>query len=367
MDSSLPVEHCRILDATDVAESLSIPKARERHKWACPTCGSSDGLHIYPGAGRGACCFAGCGEQGYDAISLVQASLGLDFKPAVRWLAQEFGFSEKEGEGTEDYRERIAEKIEQKRRERERLRRQRHREARPIYGHLFDRMGLGPLGREYLEGRGLDPTKAKRVGVRSVESDADWGEVRMAVWPDELQTAGLAGRGDDGVYPVPWRTPFLVFAYGLDDKETIDLLRFRDLSGADGPKYLSPLGMSQTTPYLGWFAYDIDHPTIYICEGELDALSVISWTGGVPAVASPGNGVWSRGWSEPLRWFQEAIVLCDGDEAGLAFSQKVRKMTADALGEDWCDQRLRRQVLPEGTDVNDALCDDSLSDILKAA
>lgn len=91
-DAALPddlLAALRGLSCADLAPDLGLVKARERGKWSCPLCGSSDGLHCYP-AGRGARCYA-CGANA-DPIELARASQGLDFPGAVRWLCDRQGW-----------------------------------------------------------------------------------------------------------------------------------------------------------------------------------------------------------------------------------------------------------------------------------
>jgi len=362
------LQNCRLLDATQVAELLRIPKARERHKWACPACGSSDGLHVYPGPGRGATCFA-CGQHP-DAIDLVQFITGQDFHGAIRWLASEFGFSDLV-DGTADpieakRRQReLRQQIEERQLEKVRLEAQARKKARAVYDRLWPELTLGAAARTCLDKRAIPPHVAHHVGIRSVESGAKWRELREGFWPGELEAAGLVGRGDDGPYPVPWRTPFMVIPYWLE-QSGIDTVRFRDLSGQSAAKYISPRDQRPTVPYQSHAAHELadDYDTLYICEGELNALSVTY--AGAPALGSCGSGVWAPEWSRPFRWWSSVVVLCDGDDAGRKFSERVRDATVEALGRDWTDRRLRRRIFVPGTDANDILVDGRLEELVRA-
>ncbi|MFP4600324.1 MAG: hypothetical protein ACLFVJ_18865 [Persicimonas sp.] len=366
---NLALEYCRLIDATHLVELLDLPKARERRKWACPACGSSDALHVYPGPGRGSTCFS-C-DAHPDAIDLVELVIGTDFMGAVRWLAGEFGFTDLV-DGTADPREarerhkKIKAQVERRRKEKARMEAKARKRARSVYNKLWPMLELGPAGREYLEARGIPVHVAGHVGIRSVESMDQWRDIRSGFWPGTLAQAGLEGANDGDTYPVPWRAPFLVIPYWLEEGG-IDVIRFRDLSGKSNAKYLSPLGQRPTTPYLSHAAYDIadDYPTLYVCEGELNALSVL-WAG-APAVSSCGNGVWRPEWSRPFRWYGQVVVLCDGDDAGRAFSVRVRDGTAEVLGRDWTQRKLKRRIFIPGTDANDALVDGRLEELVRAA
>lgn len=364
----LALEHCRLLDATDVAELCGLPKARERHKWGCPACGSSDALHVYSGPGRGSTCFS-CNAHP-DAIDLVELTQGLDFQESIKWLAGEFGFDDLIDGGADPHEARrrtreIKDRIEERRQEKARLEVESRKKAWAVYDKLWPMLELGPSGADCLESRAIPTKVARHVGIRSVESDDQWQVIRRKFWPGTLESAGLTGRKDGDTYPVPWRAPFLVIPYWLEGGG-VDVLRFRDLSG-DAPKYLSPLGQKPTTPYLGHAAHELadDYQTLYICEGEINALSVV-WAGS-PAISSCGNGVWRGEWSKPFRWWRRVVVLCDGDDAGRAFAERVRDATADAVGRDWTDKHLKRRIFIPGTDANDALVDGRLKELVRAA
>src|SRR5690554_6412024 len=273
--NSLPIEYARLIDATDVAERLHLPKARERHKWACPCCGSSDALHVYPGPGRGSSCYS-CGESP-DAIGLVMRAGGMKFMDAIRWLAGEFGFSDligdKSASSTLDAKRRLRDvqaQIAERERERDRLEVERRYAAYDVWDRIWPMLTLGIEGWEYMEGRAIPYEVAEHCGIRSVATEAAWQNIREQFTDDELEGAGLLGKNSRGAYPVPWRVPFLVIPYFLSEGG-IDILRFRDLSGS-APKYLSPLGHRPTTASLDHSGHVLadDYPTLFICEGEIN-------------------------------------------------------------------------------------------------
>src|SRR4051812_39332725 len=88
--SPLPVLAVKALDAATVAGWLGLePSRRERHKYACRWCESSDALHLYLEPGRGAHCFA-CAKS-YSVIDLVMQVRGFAFREALTWLADRAG------------------------------------------------------------------------------------------------------------------------------------------------------------------------------------------------------------------------------------------------------------------------------------
>lgn len=78
----------RSLDMTTVLERLGAERARQRHKWSCPVCGSSDALHLYPRDNRAHCYAEG---EGYNPLDLLMAAEGLDALEAARHLSGWFG------------------------------------------------------------------------------------------------------------------------------------------------------------------------------------------------------------------------------------------------------------------------------------
>lgn len=353
------------LSAPTVAHALGLTKARERHKWSCPACGSSDGLHVYEGEGRGAFCWA-C-DKGFDAIDLVRAATQLAFKEAVAWLAHEFSFSHNPIPVSPSERVRIdRERAEKQRAEDE----QRERDtvtAREVYNTLWESMRLGPVGREYLESRCIPYEVADHVGIRSVETRSEWESIRSACEPGDLATAGLVGTNKKGEeYPVPWSTPFLVLPYWLD--VGLDVLRFRSLKylGSKGLRYVSPMGRQPSVPFLSWSAGRVaveNKSTLYICEGEFDSLSIV--LAGHPAIGIPGSGAWRDEWCEYLRDVDSVVIIGDGDEGGLRLIEKVATSIKKTLGEKWLTSgRLKQQLFARGTDANEALILGRLNDFL---
>lgn len=366
-DLSAAIECCRLLDATEVATAANLPKSKESRKWACPACPSSDALHVYQGPGRGAHCFS-CGGS-FDAVGLVMGTAKLEFKASVEWLATQFGFSDLIS-GTVDLSEvkkrraAIDAEMQKREAERKRLDAERMRQAQGVFTRFWGSLTLGPAGQEYLQSRAIPLDVAEHFGLVSIESEEQLQAVHAQFWPDELEVAGLVGVNERGLYPFPWRTPCLVIPYA--DEGGLSFLRFRDLSGGT-PKYISPRGLRPTGPWNAHASYDhADHyPTLYICEGELNALSVI--LAGQPALGSCGNGIWLPEWSKGFRYYQRVVILCDGDEPGIRFSERVKAATSDALGPDWVKRRLRRRIFRQGTDANDVLQQGVLGEVLNAA
>ena len=369
--NDLLLASCReLVDCSQLAHSLGAAPAREQQKWACPRCGSSDALHLYQGAGRGGYCFS-CG-QGIDAIGLVRSLLGLGFREAVKVVAEEGGFADlvdredalpPDNHRRKERRRQMRERVEGQRREREREREERHLRAMPIFREVWRRTWFRESGRRHLESRGLSLECQRHLGLTSVESRQEWEDIcREVAEPAALEEAGLIGRGRDGeTYPIPWAFPVLVIPYvGRGEAFDLDLIRFRSLAGPparSGPKYLSPAGHRPTRPYSHQCIPMCDlHERIYICEGEIDCISIQEV--GCPSIACPGAAVWQDEWAIELAFWSKVVVVQDGDEAGGRFGDRV------------CESLMRRRIpherliLEDGMDANDHLVDGTLKGVL---
>lgn len=78
------------------------------------------------------------------------------------------------------------------------------------------------------------------------------------------------------------------------------------------PKYRAPSGMDRTLYNVLAFRQDSD--TIYVCEGEIDALTLSVC--GFPAVAVPGVSQWKDHFTKCFTEYTQVFVVADGDEAG---------------------------------------------------
>ena len=83
--------------------------------------------------------------------------------------------------------------------------------------------------------------------------------------------------------------------------------------------------------------------TIYIAEGELDALSVT--VAGFPCIGIPGAGKWQPHYAKLLEDFDDVVVFADGDKAGRDFAKRIRSELNNA----------RIVYFPEGEDANSVL------------
>lgn len=78
------------------------------------------------------------------------------------------------------------------------------------------------------------------------------------------------------------------------------------------PKYRAPLGAERTLYNVLDFKKDTD--TVYVCEGELDAMTLSLC--GFAAVAVPGVSNWKDHYARCFSDYTNVFVVADGDEAG---------------------------------------------------
>lgn len=95
-------------------------------------------------------------------------------------------------------------------------------------------------------------------------------------------------------------------------------IRYRSLPGSGEPKYLSRPG-DPGRPF-NVQALRTSQRTIYITEGELDAISC--QVASLPAVAIPGVQMWQKAYGRLFRW-RDVVVLADGDKPGREFAKEV--------------------------------------------
>lgn len=152
----------------------------------------------------------------------------------------------------------------------------------------------------YLQSRGIGPQVAStfRLGV--------------------LRNPLLGHEQFRGRLSIPYITPrggVVTFTFRcLQDHVCNDTVLY---IGKDGKprkckKYRAPDGMERTLYNVMDFRKDTD--TIYICEGEIDALTLS--TCGFAAVAVPGVHQWKDHFTRCFIEYPKVFVVADGDEAG---------------------------------------------------
>ena len=125
----------------------------------------------------------------------------------------------------------------------------------------------------------------------------------------------------------------------------VDIRRWlRPEKREDTPKILS-----WKTGYGGARLYPEDQlqePTVVLCEGELDALALISC--GIPAITlTSGAATWPQSASTALQGHR-VYILMDNDEAGIEGAKKRRQELPESTLLQWPER-------PEGWDATDEI------------
>lgn len=370
MLSQSTIMSCKAVHPLAVVEALAKP-ARERYKWSCVACGSSDGMHVSRQRDR-AKCYA-CGES-WDAIGLVASASNLEFIEACRELARLVGIDVEEGESSPSRRRMTGQVMRSPRcpSRSSRIPESQIEAARDLIDRLYEET-LDPLDDEacrYLEGRKIDPLVAQAAGVRSW-SPWDWARVASAD-PQLTRLAGL--RRDNGDVHPYWsaeaQQTALVTPY-RDWFGRVVSLQFRPIRDVEaGGKRIKDWSLrkvegGRVAEEAGAFvpADQERGPCVYVVEGTIDALSIRMC--GRSVVAAPGSGAWRDDWSRRhLAGRQQVIVFADADEAGKRFAARVVESVRTH-----CPNTLALAVATTtaGCDANDMLREGELEELLLKA
>lgn len=88
-----------------------------------------------------------------------------------------------------------------------------------------------------------------------------------------------------------------------------------------------------------------NNSTVYLCEGEIDALTLLDKGENKVVATTTGAGSFDLAWIDQLKGIQTIIIVYDPDEPG----QKGAREVARRLGYDRCFN----VVLPDGLDINE--------------
>lgn len=166
----------------------------------------------------------------------------------------------------------------------------------------------------YLEGRGFTEETAVRARLGVVDEPLPWN----------------------------WRTLGRLSIPYITRSGVVDIRYrcIRDCNDKDCPKYLGEPG--QRTRIYNVGAVLESRAGLSICEGELDALTLIQC--GIPAVGLPGARSWKGRYERVLEDGAPFTVWADGDIDGREFAEETAKALRDSVV-------IR---LPDGMDVNSA-------------
>lgn len=179
---------------------------------------------------------------------------------------------------------------------------------------------------------------------RSLESTAQQCAARVGMVSEYLVARGISettartyrlGYEEQGEYAGRLTIPYITA-----DGSVVDV-RYRALNGEQSPKYMSRPGSK--THLFSVSSLLRDGGTIYIAEGEIDAMTLNQC--GLAAVGVPGANSWQEHWKRLFADYDNVVVVCDGDQAGRDFGKRVvEKIDGAAVVH-----------LPDGEDSNSML------------
>ena len=331
------VERARHSDIRTIVKRLGIPSAKARNKYACPSadCGSSDAAHLYDDH---ILCYS-C-ETSFDSIGVVMEANHCGFVDAVGWiLSEDVATTDREQyEVTPDPDRPPSEVYDE--------------HLLSLKPHAMSLMDLSKFG----QWRGFSPEVVRHF---SFVVDADV-IVRSARNIEDFRRDGDRTVGDYG--PPHWLPgqKYAVFRYQNIDgsTETIRYREWPDQSNDDiKTRSLRADRWAVTRPsmpYLGCRCAGDDVRTVYVVEGEIDAISVTlcdRWCVGAP------GGHFRDGWAKRLG-VDTAIIIGDGDDGGVGLVERAHTAFSSS------GTATIRLQFPEGLDANDLWLDGNLDKFL---
>jgi hypothetical protein len=231
-----------------------------------------------------------------------------------------------------------------------------------VHGFIRDALTLGPRGRAYLEGRGLDADAAHAFGFRSLEGAA-WRALEDSLaeefTPEERAVAK--------VNALPSRMgAALVIPYHTRDGAPWSL-RLRALEAeSKGERYRTLGGDAVAFPFNASALAGAEGRELHLVEGELNAYTLHTY--GVRAVGIPGAGTaWRPAWLEAIRTAARVVAWYDDDKAGREGRATLAETLAETLGKPWLAAHGRKVELPPEIDANDLHRRGELAPLMEAA
>ncbi len=234
-----------------------------------------------------------------------------------------------------------------------------------VHGFIRDTLTLGPRGRAYLEGRGLDPDAAHAFGFRSFEDAAAWRMLEDALAEeftrDEREAAGV------GTEALPVRLgaalviPYHTFAGAP--------WTFR-LRAIETKAYRTLAGDAVAFPFNAAALAGAEGHELHLVEGELNAYTLHTY--GVRAVGVPGAGTaWRPAWVDRLRTATRVVAWYDDDSAGDDGAKKLGAVLCTVLPASTVRALVKRQRIPKENggkvDLNDLHRRGELASYLESA
>ena len=367
----LPWRGVNSRESHEIARLIGLPKREraEQRKWGCPVCGSSDGLHAYPGVGAGFGCWAACGAdrpklcRGYSNVDVASALWRVSPAEACRRLADALGIVY-DDESRGPHRHRCLPPATERRRSTGIVSDQDRNLAAlsavpgacyppSVYGDLLDTLTLTFRGERYLAGRRLDPAAARAYGYRSIDDPAAWSAVARHLGAtyraEELAAAGFPlKREADGTEAVtlPFNGQLPALLLPFRRRGQLVSIRFRNVL-PDNPRFKHNRyrTLKSAKPLWPYNADALRCAVVHICEGELNAETLRQL--GENAAGPYGAGAWLDHWTPELANASEIVDWhdCrDPKQAGDRGAAALRQRLVDAYGESWVRQRWRRMI-----------------------
>ena len=333
------------LDIVDVVGSyVQLQKAGRSFKAVCPFHSERTPSFIVSPERQSWHCFGACGEGG-DVFSFVMKKEGLEFREALRLLAERAGVPLPErGRAEEDV-------------ERERLR-QANEAAAQYYHRLLLDSGEGRRARQYLEERGLDRGTLQEFQLGF--APAGWENLlrylrERGYRQEELLAVGLLTSGERGPRDL------------FHERIMFPITDMRGRVVGFGGRSLPSEGQAESQPkYLntaqavlfdkGSLLYGLDKAkehirregSAVIVEGYMDAIAAHQH-GYANVVASMGTALTERQVRLLKRFARDVVLALDADTAGQEATLRAVEYQ-EILGGD-----IRVVVLPPGLDPDQAI------------
>ena len=277
----------------------------------------------------------GCDKVNWDAIALVRHMRGCSFQEALQWLADRAGIEVPVQSAASPAYDK------------------KHPHASRNYGVLtsFAQAAEATIdegGLEYLATRGVSAETIKKQRLGYVN---DYERVCAAI-AKKHPNISLKDAGITSFYPFAKEgEPFVTIPYiGVTEKKDAKpswkcvCIKARRL--ADGsPKYIAT---ATQIPILYNAHLLNQHEEIFICEGEIDCLTLLSH--GFPAVGIPGASGFKEVWAKHFQGKTVNIVM-DADRKGRQGARDISRKLAGVAS------KIKIVRLPDGTDANSLFCE----------
>jgi hypothetical protein len=355
-------EKVNALPSEQVAEALSLPRARERFKYACVACTSSDALDIRHG--KPSKCFS-CGRS-FSNVDLAMHAWGVEKEDACQRLADQFGVITPTPLASSPrrpiaYRRPAAPTPASRQKpdvEPPALARLRDEGIIPqlppvVYAAILEALTLTADGTTYLRSRGLEREAAIDYGFRSIDGEREWtalGEaLRSTFRPDPASASAR--------WAPPWggRAPALVLPFRV--RADVVGLQLRDMRvGVQKDKYRTLMPAGATLPPFNADALlACAGEVLHVAEGELNAFTLMS--AGAIAVGLK-SAIWPEAWTPALEHVRRLVVWFDFDQASDPKAVSFASTLQARFGSTWLQERTRRVPLPlsaagKNLDAND--------------